>query len=257
MKLHARFQRGIERIFFGGRSTKTSTYVAYAIGNTILMVVLFFFLLNTLAYNWTGQLYPLGSGFRLLLDGLDDAIPFIPEMVIFYRYFFYAMVVLTMLYFAFVDNSRGYALGWSLVIVNAIALVFYIVLPVSTYVWRQDLLAHPIIGNFWATQVYDIYSIDTPFNCFPSLHAAVSVLCFYTWYQYRRLRPSRAIKIVAVLTFVIAAGIILSTLFIKQHYIADEIAGIVLAWSVGRLLFGRLWQQLKSTASSREGKKQK
>jgi len=34
------------------------------------------------------------------------------------------------------------------------------------------------------------------------------------------------------IAFVIAAGVILSTLFIKQHYIADEVAGIGLAWIV-------------------------
>jgi len=31
-------------------------------------------------------------------------------------------------------------------------------------------------------------------------------------------------------------------LFIKQHYIADEIAGIALAWIVGTLLFKILWK---------------
>jgi membrane-associated phospholipid phosphatase len=36
---------------------------------------------------------------------------------------------------------------------------------------------------------------------------------------------------------IIAAGVILSTLFIKQHYIADEIAGVVLAWAIGRIIF--------------------
>ena len=38
------------------------------------------------------------------------------------------------------------------------------------------------------------------------------------------------------------SGVILSTLFIKQHYIADEIAGIALAWIIGTLLFKKLWK---------------
>jgi membrane-associated phospholipid phosphatase len=37
-------------------------------------------------------------------------------------------------------------------------------------------------------------------------------------------------------------GVILSTLFLKQHYVADEIAGIVLAYGIGRPLFNRLWK---------------
>jgi membrane-associated phospholipid phosphatase len=37
---------------------------------------------------------------------------------------------------------------------------------------------------------------------------------------------------------VVGIGVVLSTLFVKQHYIADEIAGILLAWGVGRWVFG-------------------
>ena len=174
--------------------------------------------------------------------GLDNAIPFVPQMVIFYVYLFYPLVILTMLYFAFVEYRKGYALGWSLVAINAIAVAIYIVFPVSTFWYRQDLLAHPMVGNFWATQVYNVFANDTSFNCFPSLHAAVSTICFYAWFRYAKIKPSKATKAVAVLAFVIAAGAILSTLFIKQHYIADEIAGVALAWIVGKLLFDKLWK---------------
>ena len=241
MGLHARVQDAIEKVFFKGKSSRKSVYLTYVIGNVILMLVLFYLLLNTFAYDWTGQLYPAGSGFRLQTP-LDTAIPFVPQMVIFYLYLFYAFVILTMLYFAFVDYRKGYALGWSLVAINGIAILIYIVFPVSTFWYRQELLAHPMVGNFWASQVYHIFATDTPFNCFPSLHAAVSAICFYTWFQYAKVKPSRTTKTVAVAAFVIAAGVILSTLFIKQHYIADEIAGIALAWVVGTLLFKKLWK---------------
>jgi membrane-associated phospholipid phosphatase len=255
VKLHDGLQRGIERVFFRGKSTKASVYISYAIGNILLMLVLFYVLLNNILYDWTGQLYPLSSGYRLLLGNLDDAIPFIPEMVIFYRYFFYAMVILTMLYFAFIEYKKGYALGWSLVIINAIAIAIYIVLPVSTQQWRLALIPHLDLSNFWQAEVYGIYTTDTPFNCFPSLHAAVSTICFYAWYEYSKARPGWATKVVAIATFVLAAGIILSTLFIKQHYIVDEIAGIVLAYAVGRPLFSHLWQQPKATRSVAEKRK--
>ena len=242
MGLHEKFQSAIERIFFRAKSTRTSVYLTYVIGNVVLMLLLFYFLLNNVAYDWTGQLYPVGSGFRLdaVFGGLDNAIPFVPEMVIFYVYLFYPLVILTMLYFAFVEYKKGYALGWSLVIINAIAVLMYIVFPVSTYWWRQDLLAHPIVGNFWANQVYNIYADDTSFNCFPSLHAAVSTICFYTWFRYSKIKASNVTKGVTIAAFTIAAGVILSTLFIKQHYIADEVAGILLAWIIGTLLFNNL-----------------
>ena len=241
MGLHDRFQAAIEKIFFHGKSSKKSVYLTFVIGNVFLMLVLFYFLLNTVAYNWTGQLYAAGSGFRLQ-TGLDSAIPFVPEMVIFYIYLFYPFVILTMLYFAFVEYRKGYALGWSLVAINGVAILIYIAFPVSTIWYRQELLANPIVGNFWATQVYHVFASDTPFNCFPSLHAAGSTICFFTWFQYSKVKPSRITKSVAFLALFIAAGVILSTLFIKQHYIADEIAGIALAWIVGVLVFRKLWK---------------
>jgi len=239
--LHARFQDAIEKVFFKGKSSRNSVYLTYVIGNVILMVLLFYLLLNTFSYDWTGQLYPSGSGFRLQTV-LDTAIPFVPQMVIFYLYLFYPLVILTMFYFAFVDYRKGYALGWSLVAINGIAVLIYIVFPVSTFWYRQELLAHPLVGNFWASQVYHIFATDTSFNCFPSLHAAVSTICFYTWFQYAKVKPSKTTKAVAAGVFVIAIGVILSTLFIKQHYIVDEIAGIALAWVIGTLLFKKLWK---------------
>ncbi len=51
-----------------------------------------------------------------------------------------------------------------------------------------------------------------------------------------------ATRVVAIVAFVIAGGVVLSTLFIKQHYVVDEIAGILLAWAVGRPLFNHLWK---------------
>jgi membrane-associated phospholipid phosphatase len=122
--------------------------------------------------------------------------------------------------------------------------------PVSVYWWHQGYLANPMTGNFWATQVYSVWASDTTFNCFPSLHAAVSVICFYTWYRYSKVKPSGSAKTVAAITFVIMVGVILSTLFIKQHYVADEIAGIVLAYSVGRPLFDRLWKPTGAVVSA-------
>ncbi|MCW3994666.1 MAG: phosphatase PAP2 family protein [Candidatus Bathyarchaeota archaeon] len=241
MGFHDRLQTALEKKFFKGNSTRKSRYLAYVIVNVFLMLGLFYILLNNVAYDWTGQLYPAGSGFNLSTP-LDTMIPFVPEMVIFYLYLFYPMVILTMIYFAFIEYKKGYALGWSLVAINAIAVLVYIVFPVSTFWYRQELLAHPLVGNFWANQVYNVFANDTSFNCFPSLHAAVSTICFYTWFRYAKVKPSKTSKISAVAALIIAGGVILSTLFIKQHYIADEIAGIALAAIIGKLLFDRLWQ---------------
>ncbi len=243
-EIHRKLQAGVERVFFDGKSSSKSEYIAFVLGNVFLMLVLFNIFLNNVAFDWTGNLCPVGGGFQLgsLFGGLDGAIPFVPEMVIFYIYLFYGLSILTMLFFGFVSYKRGYALGWSLVIINAVAILVYIVFPISTYNYRVELLAHPDVGNFWAAQVYDIFAADTSFNCFPSLHAAVATICAYTWFLYFKVKPGFATKATALAAIFIAVGVVLSTLLIKQHYIADEIAGVVLAYVVGKFVFSRLWK---------------
>ncbi|MFX1258366.1 MAG: phosphatase PAP2 family protein [Promethearchaeota archaeon] len=236
IRIHDKFQKGIEKIFFNGKSTKWSRKITYIIGNLFLMAFLYAFILLYILYNWTGNLYPEGSGYRLDFLG-DNLIPFVPEMAILYVYIFYPMVILTLVYFGLVDEEKGYALGWAVIIMNLIATVIYILFPVSTYWWRQDLLANKIEGNFFADTMYNVYIYDTSFNCFPSMHAGMSTICAYVWYRYYKIKPNLKKKIVAITTFIIAIGVILSTLFVKQHYIIDEIAGILLAYIVGRYIF--------------------
>jgi membrane-associated phospholipid phosphatase len=77
------------------------------------------------------------------------------------------------------------------------------------------------------------------------LHAAVSTICFFAWFQYAKIKPRKTTKALAIAALIIAVGAILSTLFIKQHYIADEIAGVVLALLAGKLVFDKLWKNVK------------
>jgi membrane-associated phospholipid phosphatase len=239
MSVHSAYQGLIEKAFFRGRSTRVSEGVAYIAANLFLVLVLFYIVLNTVVYNWTGALY--SRGFHLN-TALDNLIPFAPAWAIFYLYLFYPLSTLTMAYFVFVDYRRGYALAFSLVLINFVADVVYAVFPVTTDIYRQELLAHPMVGNPFASAMYAHYASDPSFNCFPSLHAAVAVICFYAWYRYALVRPTGVTRVIAIVMFVVAAGVILSTLFVKQHYIADEIAGIILAWGIGRWMFDLFWK---------------
>ena len=66
-----------------------------------------------------------------------------------------------------------------------------------------------------------LYDADPPYNCFPSLHVAHSFVSALTCYRLdRRL---------GVGALVCASLVGVSTLFTRQHYIADVVAGIALA----------------------------
>jgi membrane-associated phospholipid phosphatase len=65
------------------------------------------------------------------------------------------------------------------------------------------------------------YTCDPPMNCFPSLHVATIVLA--------SLCAWKADRLVGVGAFALAFVISLSTLFVKQHYVADVVAGAAVA----------------------------
>ena len=239
MSARMTWQGLVEKLFFKGRSSRASEACAYIAANLFLLLVVFYIVLNTIVYNWTGALYT--QGFHLN-TALDNLIPFAPEWAIFYLYLFYPLSALTMAWFALVEYKRGIALAFSLVLINLAADLVYIVFPVTTDIYREALLAHPLAGNPFAAAMYAHYAGDPSFNCFPSLHAAVSVICFYAWYRYARVKPNRITRAIAIGMLVVAVGVVLSTLFVKQHYIADEIAGIILAGGIGKWMFDLFWK---------------
>ena len=59
-------------------------------------------------------------------------------------------------------------------------------------------------------------------DCFPSGHVAVAVVC---WVLARRI--DRRFGFAFAL---LAAGVTLSTVYLRYHYVVDVIAGVLLAW---------------------------
>lgn len=80
-----------------------------------------------------------------------------------------------------------------------------------------------VIGDgFSAVALRTLYRSDVPYNCFPSLHVAQCFLAAFTCYCVHR-----GVGVVAGLW---ASLVGLATLFTKQHYVADVIAGAFLAY---------------------------
>jgi membrane-associated phospholipid phosphatase len=76
-----------------------------------------------------------------------------------------------------------------------------------------------------------VYAGDHPFNDFPSLHVSTSAIIAIHWWRFNR----RA-GLVAVIWAVLIA---MSTVLIRQHYLADVAGGLILAYGIS-LFFLRL-----------------
>jgi membrane-associated phospholipid phosphatase len=88
-----------------------------------------------------------------------------------------------------------------------------------------------VLGDsFAAAGLRFLYGADPPYNCFPSLHVAHS---FVSAFACRRVHRGVGNAALAA-----AALVGLSTLFTKQHYVIDVLAGVLLA-SIAAAVFLR------------------
>ena len=170
---------------------------------------------------------PLNHGpYRIFLrTPLDDAIPVISAFVIPYvslRPFLYGSLVLFLLFRVRVFRSAAL----SMIVVFAVSYLFYFFL--QSFIERPTLTGDDLLTGM----IRDVYASDQPFNDFPSLHASLSTLVAVHW-----LRVSGRIGVPVAIW---AALIVLSTVFVKQHYVADMVAGTGLAYAVSRFMLAHV-----------------
>ena len=145
---------------------------------------------------------------------LDNVIPFNSIFIIPYVYW-YLYIVIGFI-FILVNSRKDYIRAFiSFFIGMSVCYIIYYVYPTE--------ITRPIIenNNIFNYLVNLIYSIDRPVNCFPSLH----VLTTYFIMRYTKYKDSKKKFYYTQISGVL---IILSTLFIKQHFIADVISAIIL-----------------------------
>ncbi len=147
----------------------------------------------------------------------DDAIPFEAWTV-----YLYSWVYTSMLYPAFVVRSRRLflrvAAAYALVV--SVSLVCFWVFPVTSLGFRPDAATLDLTAFAnWGIRL--TFFADPPTNLFPSLHMSVAVIAALSAWKARRIYGALAS------TFVVAISV--SILTTKQHYIADGLAGWLLA----------------------------
>lgn len=143
---------------------------------------------------------------------IDEAIPFTP----FWLYIYLAIWGVIFSPLAIIRNYQqlkrtvtGYAFLFS------VSFLLFIIFPVK--------MARPEVAGsgltLWGLRI--LYQIDGAGNCFPSIHVAAIFFGALT-----SLRLNRRFGIFLLIwAFLIS----LSALFIKQHYLVDILAGLILA----------------------------
>ncbi len=141
--------------------------------------------------------------------------PLRPEFVFIYLTI-YPTFLLPFLFIHQKDFFRLFSFAY--ITVMCICYVVYLFYPVSFE--RPELTVNSF--STWVLAI--VYGADRPWNCFPSLHVAMSLLAALTILEVHRIRG----MLTLLLTFLIA----LSTILIKQHYVLDVVAAMLLTATI-------------------------
>lgn len=157
----------------------------------------------------------MGNSAREIGFFLDGKIPFISLFIIPYIYW-YPYILLGLIFILYKSRNKYLRVLLSIYVGMIVCYFFYYFFPVEI---RRPYVADTNIFNKLVNIIYDN---DRPVNCFPSIHVLNTYLIMrFTKKEYNKAWFNY--------TNIIGILIILSTVFIKQHYILDGLASIFLS----------------------------
>lgn len=189
-------------------------WVVKMAGTTAIMTaffVIYFYLLNH-------SRLPVTTVPRIFIDRM---IPFWPgALPLYVSLWVYVPLAPAMLTVA--RDMRAYVAA--VLLLSAVGFGIFILWPTTIPKPEADALAAPSLSY--------LKTVDASGNAFPSLHVAFSV--FTVLLFARLLREMRSGLLVRALNWLWCAGIVYSTIAIRQHVALDAIAGVILG-AVGGL----------------------
>jgi membrane-associated phospholipid phosphatase len=153
---------------------------------------------------------------------VDRLFPLVPWWALAYGALYLFLILLPVFVVRNEDLLRRTV--WAYLTVWSIAYVSFVLYP--TVAPRPDTVTG---DGFAVWGLRFLYNADPPYNCFPSLHVAHSFVS--------ALACSRVHRTLGVVAGSCATTVAVSTLLTKQHYVADLIAGILLALAASAVFF--------------------
>ncbi len=171
-----------------------------------------------------------------LATPLDLQIPLFPPAIIIYWYIFYTFIFFGYLYFAFIKIEFRNTVVIATVLVSMVAYIIYLILPV---IGPERIVTGT---DFFSEQIRLLYNTDTHVNCFPSLHGSYSLLTAYSLWKAK--------KEYGYIAWPTAIAVQVSTLLVRQHWIADQIAAAVITLIIAYLVFDKIkYTRVESSTS--------
>lgn len=152
---------------------------------------------------------------------LDDYIPFCEVFVIPYLLWF-AYIAVVIIYFFLKDRDDYYKLCIFLSVGMTVFLVVSTLWPNGHHLRPQTMPR----DNIFTRLVSMLYMTDTSTNLWPSIHVYNSIGAHLAIIKSKHFQNRPGIRCAS---FLLAASIILSTMFIKQHSVFDVLTAFALS----------------------------
>lgn len=174
------------------------------------------FAINCIIYFGTGRLTASWKHYDFTTS-IDRMVPLVPSFVSIYLgcYIFWIAN-----YIIIARQGKEYCMRFvtSDILSRLICGIFFLIIPTTNI--RPELIEKTI----WTTLLQHIYIVDSATNLFPSIH------CLVSWFCYIGIRGKKNIsKTYRIFSCIFALMVCISTQVIKQHYIIDVIAAIIIA----------------------------
>ena len=180
-------------------------------------IVSFFAMIMFGLYAISG-VFQIGEPRFLPLSDSEMNIPFIIDSI-----WVYVMMYPFLLWsiFSYKCEENFNKVLYSFIIVSLITIIIFQLFPVG---YPREFYPLPHANSPSVNLFYKIRWIDSPMNCFPSLHVSLCFLfSFGHWSENKKL-----FWISLFITILIS----ISTLTTKQHYIVDVVAGLILSFVI-------------------------
>ncbi|MFR2881101.1 MAG: phosphoesterase [Lachnospiraceae bacterium] len=194
---------------------------------------------------WFSYLENRHVRYHIIDSSLDDKIPFCEYFIIPYLLWFLYIAVTVGYFLFFNENTTEF---WSLILNLAIGMTLFLIV---SYVYPNGLNIRPAEftnDSVFTRMVQFLYRTDTPTNVLPSIHVYNSVAAFSAIHTCKNLQKHKGIR---TGSFILTTLIILSTMFLKQHSIADVATGITCAVATYVLFYSRAAEKQGAKAKQR------
>lgn len=190
--------------------------------------------LSSILYGFTNK---NRGNVHILQSSVDTMIPFNQYFILPYI-FWYIYVAFFLFYFCAVDKEIYYKLLMSIVLGEIVCCLIFYIFP--TYVPRPNVQGDDICSAL----VRAIYKSDNPYNGFPSIHVLDSIFVAVFVFKTHKLN-----KLTKIISLFFALSVIISTMFIKQHYFVDAVSAALLSWllyMVAGVLYNVIYKFIKN-----------